>query len=293
MLHYVVRGFAFSCVSLWVLFGVGCGDPVEPAVDGGIVMRDANIPDGPTATILRIPETDQRTLPTLQHEVNVVYTEAHVPHIYAQSERDMYVAQGFIVARDRYFTFEIARRLALGRVAELLGDIGLATDLDSRSRGMAVIAERLYSSLTPDQLDMFAAYAEGINAYIDAVKMNRAVASSELSFAAPILGARNAGELMENVTARDVVSFAAVVVFQLGFESLDVERGRVATFLQTAFEGDAHQALRRNGAIEDILNHVTPIHDVVEAPNGFGLEDGTTPARAHVRRRERTPRNAR
>ena len=267
------------------LFGAACGDDDSTPADAGVDMRDMNIPDGPQGTVLRIPETGRRTLPTLEHEVQVVYTESHVPHLYAETSRDLYVAEGFVIARDRYFTFEIALRLAQGKVSELLGSIGLATDIDSRSRGMAAIAARMSAQLAPNEREVFDAYAEGINAFVDAVQMGRAQAPSELAFAAPILGARNAGELMEHVTADDVISFAAVIVFQLGYESKDVERALVDRTLATMFDGDTFETLRRNGAIQDIWNHVAPVHDVVQAPNGFGLEDGTATASASVRRR--------
>lgn len=273
------------------LLVAGCSSDGDPA-DAGVDMRDMFIPDGPQGTVLRIPETGRRTLATLEHEVQVVYTESHVPHIYAETPRDLYVAEGFVIARDRYFTFEIARRLAQGKVSELLGDVGLATDVDSRSRGMAAIAARMSAQLSAEEREVFEAYAEGINAFVDAVQMNRAQAPSELAFAAPIVGARNAGELMQHVTADDVVSFAAVIVFQLGYESKDVERATVDRTLATAFEGDTFEALRRNGAIADIWNHVAPVHDVVQAPNGFGLEDGTATASAGARR-DGTPRRGR
>ena len=48
-----------------------------------------------------------------------------VPHIYATSQQDLFVAQGFVQAQDRLWQMETNRRLAAGRLSEVLGLIVL------------------------------------------------------------------------------------------------------------------------------------------------------------------------
>ncbi len=272
-----------AMLSRWLrpaLFGAlvlacACGDDDAPDPDAGPedaavadAAPDAPLPDGPRGDVLRVPESERWVLPTLEQPVYVLRTEAGVPHVYAATERDLRVVQGFLLARDRYFQIEAGRRLAQGTLSELMGDAALAADQASRGEGMRRVAERLVSLLTDEQREVYEACREGINAYVQAVKERRADPPSELRVAAPVLGARNAGMLMQPLSLEDVVAFAAVPVYQLGFESKDLRWAEVADEVATAFPDDA---LRRGGVQEDIFANVRPIHPVSSAA-GFGLE---------------------
>ena len=87
--------------------------------------------------ITSVKETASFTLAGLSDEVHVVRTEADIPHIYAKNRRDLARVQGFVIARDRYFMMDLARRLGQVRVSELLGDSALATDQEWRGQGSA------------------------------------------------------------------------------------------------------------------------------------------------------------
>lgn len=257
---------------------VACGDDDMPAVDAGSDANadggpvDAGFPEGPRGDVLRIEELTRTTIEGLEEEVYVVRTEANVPHIYAQNEHDLRVVQGYVVAADRYFQIEAGRRLAQGRLAELIGDGALAGDLGSRGRGMTKIAERLVGLLTPEQEEVVDAYVLGVNAYIQAVKDGDLEPPSELALVGPLLGGEP-GDYMEPLTRADLIAFAAVPVYQLGFETGDPVYGDIEERIGDLFEDDA---LRRAGVDEDLFRPVQPIHDVSSAP-GFGYSEGTTP----------------
>ena len=256
-------------LSILAACAFACGDDegaADSGVDGGPV--DMFLPPGPQGDVLRVPESERWVLPTLQDEVYVLRTEANVPHIYAHNEHDLRVVQGFVVARDRYFQIEAGRRLAQGRLSELVGEAGLAGDEASRGRGMRQVAERLLDQLSPEDEAIVDAYVEGVNAYVQAVRERRADPPSELQLAAPVLGARNAGDLMEDLTRADLIAFAAVPVFQLGFEADDPGWQAAADQVAEAFRDDP---LRRGGVQQDIWDDVAPLNDVSSAA-GFGLE---------------------
>jgi penicillin amidase len=293
MLRAMIRGrlFLASLAALLSLFACGDDDGPPPDasldgdVDGGV---DATLPDGPRGDVLRIPETERWTLPTLTGEVYVVRTEANVPHVYASNERDLRVVQGFLLARDRYFQIEAGRRLAQGRLSELLGDAALGSDQQSRAQGMRRVAERLVTLLTDEQREVYTAYVEGVNAYVAMVKARDIEAPSELAAAAPFFGVRNPGDLMESMTVEDLVAFAAVPIWQLGWESQDLANAAAAEELATwtAPDGAPSPELRRAGALE-IHTQFQPIHDVTSAA-GFGLEGASTTRAPRLDRRRIT-----
>jgi penicillin amidase len=55
-----------------------------------------------------------------------------VPHIYAKTQHDLFVAQGYVVAQDRLFQMEMWRRQGEGQLAEVLGPEAVGRDRIAR-----------------------------------------------------------------------------------------------------------------------------------------------------------------
>lgn len=260
---------------------VGLGADVVDAVD----VDALPLPPGPRGQILGVPLTraESWTVPALRSPVQVIRTEAGVPHIYAANERDAHVVWGFVTARDRYTQIELARRLGQGIISSLLGDRGLTADQGARDRGYAVVADRIIGQLTPEELDLFDAYAEGVNACVDAVRAQRLPVPTEIGPVGLLLGHLHGADLMQHLSRRDLAAVLAVVLFNASFVDDDLNRARVATTLATLAHGLPDEALRREGVLHDLFERVAPITGVTSA-SGFGLEGGPLMARGRVDR---------
>ncbi|MCA9537072.1 MAG: penicillin acylase family protein [Myxococcales bacterium] len=252
--------------SRWLVTLALIASALAPSCGGGGQTEDQ-------AAVLAVPETTRMVLPTLRREVHVVRTELNIPHIYAQNERDLRVVQGYLAASDRYFSIEAGRRLGWGELSSLVGDVALSGDQLARGQGLAVVAQRILDQLTPAQLDTFEAYAEGVNAYIDAVAEQRAEPPTELALLRLVIPRDQ--PVMRHVTGRDLIGWLAAVTFQQGFDSLDVERASVEARLDDAFTGSGlpNAALRQAGVEQDLWNAVKPIFPTTTTP-GFGLTTG-------------------
>src|SRR5688572_3807339 len=68
------------------------------------------------------------TLSGLRRPVEIIRDRWGVPHIYAQTEEDLFFAQGFVHAEDRLFQMDGNRRVGLGRLSEIVGPAGLPSD---------------------------------------------------------------------------------------------------------------------------------------------------------------------
>ena len=114
-------------------------------------------------------------LPGLKQKVEVYFDKFGVPHIYAQSESDAYHALGYIVARDRMFQFEMIRRMAAGRLAEIIGQPMLKSDKFFRTLGLAQHSDQSaaeFERTAPAQLkSTVKAYLDGVNAFIEQGKL--------------------------------------------------------------------------------------------------------------------------
>ncbi len=89
-----------------------------------------------------------------------------VPHISAATEDDVFFAQGYVVAQDRLWQMDGLRRLAGGNLSEIVGPAALEVDRDSRRLRMRRIAEEAYVSLAAQDRAPLAAYACGVNYFI-------------------------------------------------------------------------------------------------------------------------------
>ena len=118
------------------------------------------------------PRRSEDSIPGLDDDVRVVYDDRAVPHIFASTELDATRALGYATARDRLFQLDLQARAGGGTLTELLGPAALEADREIRRLGMARAAERLLDALpdTGQERASLAAYAAGINAYLDGMR---------------------------------------------------------------------------------------------------------------------------
>lgn len=90
-----------------------------------------------------------------------------IPHITAGPVEDAIFLQGFVTAQDRMWQMDAMRRLAGGELAAIVGPTALESDRDARRWRMAEIAEAQERALTPESRLQLAAYARGVNYYLE------------------------------------------------------------------------------------------------------------------------------
>ena len=113
-----------------------------------------------------LPQTSGTIAAPVSARVTIARDALGVPHISAASEDDVFFAQGYAAAQDRLFQMDGLRRLAGGDLAEIAGPGALELDRDSRRLRMRRIAESAYASLAPQDRAPLAAYARGVNYFI-------------------------------------------------------------------------------------------------------------------------------
>ncbi|NNG08359.1 MAG: penicillin acylase family protein [Desulfobacteraceae bacterium] len=117
---------------------------------------------------LPLPETDgEIQIKGLHAPVKVLRDRWGVPHIYAENQHDLFMAQGFVQAQDRLWQMESNRRLAAGRLSELIGPLTLGLDRLVRTLGVMRAARREVASYDASHLKILNAFAAGVNAFID------------------------------------------------------------------------------------------------------------------------------
>jgi penicillin amidase len=109
---------------------------------------------------------------SLSAHIQVNFDERLVPHIIAQNNHDLYMAQGYVHAYYRLWQMDMQTRLAAGRLSEVVGEKVFEIDRKQRRKGMVWAAENSLKAMEADTLtrNMLHAYTEGVNLFIQQLK---------------------------------------------------------------------------------------------------------------------------
>lgn len=108
----------------------------------------------------------------LKASVEVMRDRNAVPHIIAGSIEDAAFGLGYVHAQDRFWQMEMMRRLAQGRLSEivparLVGSAIIDTDRTMRGLGLYRKAGESLNALSPGMRTIIDSYAAGVNAWLD------------------------------------------------------------------------------------------------------------------------------
>ncbi len=115
-------------------------------------------------------------IPGLQHDVTIIQDRYGVYHIYAQDNHDLFLALGFIQAKNRLFELELFKLTAMGELANMLGSGYYNYDRFQTMTGAPLTAQRdwnaIVSNMSVNSTDYLTyqavtAYSQGINDYIN------------------------------------------------------------------------------------------------------------------------------
>jgi penicillin amidase len=208
---------------------------VTGAVAGAVAVRRSH----PTVT-------GTLTLPGLTAPVLVERDAEGVPTIVASDADDLFRAQGFVHAQDRFWEMDFRRHVTAGRLSELFGASQLATDRSIRTLGWRRVAEAELALLAPETVAMLEAYADGVNAWL----AGRTGSALSLEHALlPLTGAR--GYRPEPWTPADSLAWLKAMAWDLRSNleqelerarllGVDLGPGRSWEDLYPAFDAERH-----------------------------------------------------
>jgi penicillin amidase len=114
------------------------------------------------------PETDGTLyLSDLDGAVDIYRDQLGIPHIFATTDHDLFFAQGYVHAQDRFWQMDFWRHQGAGRLSELMGAATLETDIFLRTLGWERVARKELEMLDPEYLAVLEAYSAGVNAYLE------------------------------------------------------------------------------------------------------------------------------
>lgn len=213
-------------------------------------------------TARSLPQTSgSLALAGLHSEASILRDANGIAQIVANDPHDLFMAQGYFHASERFWQMEVYRHAGAGTLSELFGKTTLKQDEYIRTLGLTQSADRDLANMSPTGLSALQAYADGVNAWIAAHHGNLGLPFVMLGMEAG-LGGGLGGYDPKPWTTRDSATFAKLQALVLG-GNLDSE-----VFRQAA---DARLGDR---ALTDQLFPAYPADSPIEVPTGAAGSDG-------------------
>jgi penicillin amidase len=145
----------------------------------------------------------------LKSKVRVLRDRYGIPQIYASNSHDLFFAQGYVHAQDRFWQMDVWRHTGSGRLSEMFGESQIRTDKFLRTLGWEKTVQKELAQTDPHSFNILRAYAEGVNAYI---KENQ---GSKLSLEYVLLSAINRDYRLEDWEPVHSLTFGKVMSWDL------------------------------------------------------------------------------
>ncbi len=117
-----------------------------------------------------LPEYDSTSMVAgISAPVEIVRNNANVPHIFGETDADVFFALGYAHAQDRLWQMTMLRRTAQGRLSELFGERTVGIDEVLRRYDFYTLAVSSVAAQDDETTSALQAYSNGVNAWLGEV----------------------------------------------------------------------------------------------------------------------------
>ncbi|WP_055589061.1 penicillin acylase family protein [Peterkaempfera griseoplana] len=221
----------------------------------------------------------------LSGPVDVLRDANGIPQLYADTPEDLFRAQGYVHAQDRFWEMDVRRHITAGRLSEMFGKSQIETDSFLRTMGWARVAQQEYDTkLSATTKKYLQAYADGVNAWL---KEHPGGASASLEYT--LLGAVNSGYTPEKWTPVDSVAWLKAMAWDLSGNMQDeIDRSLLSEDFTSQqikqmypdYPYDRNGTILRTGTVSPRGNYLPA--DAAPAGSPGAAASGTSQARAQV-----------
>ena len=145
--------------------GLGLLIVVILAGAGGLYYFKEYLPN--TVAPQSFPQTDgEIQLDGLDASVDIYRDQMGIAHIYASTEHDLFFAQGYVHAQERFWQMDYHRHVGEARTAEMFGSGAVESDAFLKTLGWEKTSLEEYAAMSQESKDRLTAYADGYCPYL-------------------------------------------------------------------------------------------------------------------------------
>ncbi|MFD7920743.1 penicillin acylase family protein [Streptomyces sp. NPDC059740] len=217
--------------------------------------------------------TGSLKLPGLSSPVEVQRDGNGIPQVYADTDEDLFRAQGYVQAQDRFWEMDVRRHMTAGRLSEMFGKSQVDTDAFLRTLGWHRVAQQEYDTkLSAATKSYLRSYSAGVNAYLKEHQ------GSAISLEYAELGLSNDYK-PQKWTPVDSVAWLKAMAWDLrGNMQDEIDRALMSSRftakqidqLYPDYPYSRHKPIVQNGAVDPVTKDFDP-----KAEAGQGTQGGT------------------
>ncbi|WP_434590824.1 penicillin acylase family protein [Streptomyces sp. A5-4] len=214
----------------------------------------------------------------LSGPVDVKRDSYGIPQIYADSDEDLFRAQGFVQAQDRFYEMDVRRHMTSGRLSEMFGSGQVETDTFLRTLGWRQVAQQEYDTkLSPETKKYLQSYAAGVNSYLEGRD------GKEISVEYAALGLTNDYK-PEKWTPVDSVAWLKAMAWDLrGNMQEEIDRSLMTSRLTTkqikdlypGYPFDRNKPVVQEGTVDEVTKKFDPKATATTNSSGAGAGAGS------------------
>lgn len=106
----------------------------------------------------------------IHRPVEITFDAMGIPQVWASDSHDALFALGYLHASERMFQMELFRRLAYGRLSEMVGATTIDLDIQQRHLGHGRMAAAALDKLSDQNRATLQAYCDGVNTYVETAR---------------------------------------------------------------------------------------------------------------------------
>ncbi len=132
---------------------------------GGFYYFKVHLPNN--VAPLSFPQFDgEIQVEGLNASVDVYRDQMGIPHIYASTAHDLFFAQGYVHAQERFWQMDFWRHVGSAQLSEMFGESQFETDAFIRTMGWRTVAEAEWEALNEESKTNLYSFTAGVNAYL-------------------------------------------------------------------------------------------------------------------------------
>ncbi|PQM63827.1 MAG: hypothetical protein CML38_08050 [Rhodobacteraceae bacterium] len=122
----------------------------------------------------------------ISSKIEIIRDVNAVPHIFGKGKKDIIFGLGYTHAQERFWQMNFLKRIAQGRLSEIVGKDSIDLDVLMKTLDLQSISDKIYSNQSMEVRELLKSYSNGINLRISEIEENgEGRGSPELFFFPP------------------------------------------------------------------------------------------------------------
>ncbi len=105
-------------------------------------------------------------------KIEIIRDVNAVPHIFGKSKKDVIFGLGYAHAQERFWQMNFLKRIAQGRLSEIVGQQSIDLDILMKTLDLQSISDEIYSNQSKEVKELLKSYSNGINLRIGEIQEN-------------------------------------------------------------------------------------------------------------------------